>query len=93
VIPIADRHNDYAARVQETLQEAGLRIEVDRRTERMNAKIRDAQIQKVPYMLVVGDREAEAGVAAVRLRSGEDLKAMPLGEIIERIRDEVARKA
>jgi len=93
VIPIADRHNDYAARVQETLQEAGLRIEVDRRTERMNAKIRDAQIQKVPYMLVVGDREAEAGAAAVRLRSGEDLKAMPLGEIIERMRDEVARKA
>jgi threonyl-tRNA synthetase len=93
VIPIADRHNEYAFQVQHSLQEAGLRVEVDHRTERMNAKIRDAQLQKVPYMLVVGDREAEAGAAAVRLRSGEDLKAMPVGDIVVRMTDEVARKA
>ncbi len=54
----------------------------------MQAKIRDAQLQKVPYMLVVGDREADAGAAAVRLRSGEDLKALPGAEIIERMRSE-----
>jgi threonyl-tRNA synthetase len=92
VIPIADRHNDYAFQVQRTLQEAGLRVEADHRTERMNAKIRDAQLQKVPYMLVVGDREAEAGQAAVRLRSGEDLKGMALSEVVARMQDEVARK-
>jgi threonyl-tRNA synthetase len=62
---------------------------VDDRNERMQAKIRDAQLQKVPYMLVAGDREAEAGEAAVRLRSGEDLKGRPVGEIIERMQREV----
>jgi threonyl-tRNA synthetase len=59
----------------------------------MGAKIRNAQKQKVPYMLVVGDREAKAGAAAVRLRSGEDLGATPLNEIVERITGEVASKA
>ena len=92
VIPIADRHNDYAQRVHRELQEAGLRVEVDQRTERMNAKIRDAQLQKVPYMLVVGDREAQAEAAAVRLRNGQDLGAMPLAEIVARMTDEVKRK-
>jgi threonyl-tRNA synthetase len=58
----------------------------------MQAKIRDAQLQKIPYMLVVGDREAEAHAAAVRLRSGEDLKALSISEIITRMSDEVARK-
>ncbi|MGH2602400.1 MAG: threonine--tRNA ligase, partial [Dehalococcoidia bacterium] len=90
VIPIADRHNEYASEVQRALLAAGLRVEVDHRTERMNAKIRDAQLQKVPYMLVVGDREAEAGMASVRLRSGEDLKGMALSEIVARMQDEVA---
>ena len=58
----------------------------------MQAKIRDAQLQKTPYMLVVGDREAEARAAAVRLRSGEDLKARPMSEIIERMQREVAER-
>jgi threonyl-tRNA synthetase len=92
VIPIADRHNDYAYQVQRTLQDAGLRVEVDHRTERMNAKIRDAQLQKVPYMLVVGDREAEANAAAVRLRNNENLGPMPVGDVVKRMQDEVARK-
>ena len=65
-----------------------LRAEIDDRNERMQAKIRDAQLQKVPYMLVVGDREAEAGAVAVRLRSGDDLKAVPLPDIIERMKGE-----
>jgi threonyl-tRNA synthetase len=90
VIPIADRHVDYANDVARQLRTAGLRAEVDNRNERMQAKIRDAQLQKVPYMLVVGDREAEARAAAVRLRSGEDLKALPLDEIISRMLQDAA---
>jgi threonyl-tRNA synthetase len=58
----------------------------------MQAKIRDAQLQKVPYMLVAGDREAEAGEASVRLRSGEDLKSRPIAELIERMRQEVSQR-
>lgn len=80
VIPIADRHVAYAQEVAAKLTAAGLRVEVDTRSERMNAKIRDAQVQKIPYMLVVGDKEAQAGAVAVRLRTGEDLKAMPLDD-------------
>jgi len=82
IIPIADRHAEYAHQVARQLKEAGFRVEVDERSERMQAKIRDAQVQKIPYMFVAGDKEAEAGAVAVRLRSGEDLKAKPLAEVI-----------
>ncbi|MBV9282666.1 MAG: threonine--tRNA ligase, partial [Chloroflexi bacterium] len=88
IIPVADRHLDYAGRVADLLRQAGMRVEVDDRSERMNAKIRDAQLQKVPYMLVVGDREREADAVAVRLRSGEDLGTRPVSEVIERIQTE-----
>jgi threonyl-tRNA synthetase len=83
VIPIADRHMEYCRRVQERLREAGLRAEIDAGEDRMNAKIRNAQMQKIPFMLVVGDREQEAGAVAVRLRSGEDLKSKPVEEFIK----------
>jgi threonyl-tRNA synthetase len=92
VIPIADRHIEYANTVADALRQADLRVEVDVRAERMQAKIRDAQLQKAPYMLVLGDREKEAGTAAVRLRSGEDLGAMKLEELIARMRVEVAER-
>ena len=82
LIPIADRHAEYAHKVAARLNAEGFRVEVDERSERMNAKIRDAQVMKIPYMLVVGDKEAEAGAVAVRLRSGEDLRAMPLDDFI-----------
>jgi threonyl-tRNA synthetase len=88
IIPIAERHNEYAGRVADRLAEAGVRVHTNRRNERMNAKIRDAQLQKVPYMLVVGDREADADAAAVRLRSGEDLGAMPIADVAARIVEE-----
>lgn len=84
LIPIADRHVGYAREVAQALQRAGLRVEVDDRGERMNAKIRDAQNQKIPYMLVVGDREAEQGAVAVRLRSEENLGAMSIQTFIEK---------
>ena len=88
VIPIADRHAEYAHRVRALLRERGLRVEVDDSNERMNAKIRRAQLQRVPYMLVVGDREAEAEAAAVRTRTGADLGALPVFQIIDRLVDE-----
>ena len=93
VIPIADRHAAYAEEVAAALRAARFRVEVDARSERMNAKIRDAQLQKVPYMLVAGDREAEAGTVAVRVRTGEDLGALPLAEFTARLERERATRA
>jgi threonyl-tRNA synthetase len=90
VIPIADRHLPYADDVASRLRAEGLRVEVNAKSERMNAKIRDAQMQKVPYMLVVGDREAEANAAAVRLRDGSDLGAIALDDLVGRMSAEVA---
>ena len=92
VIPIADRHNAYAYEVAAKLKAAGLRQEVNDSTDRMQAKIRDAQLQKVPYMLVIGDREAQNGAVAVRLRSGGDLGAMPLSDFIAMAQAAVAEK-
>ena len=88
VIPIADRHIDYARHVQRELTEHDLRVEVDGSGDRMGAKIRKAQLEKVPYMLVVGDRELEAEQVAVRDRSGDDLGAMPLFQLADRMVDE-----
>ncbi|HVB24478.1 MAG TPA: threonine--tRNA ligase [Ktedonobacteraceae bacterium] len=85
VIPIADRHIEYANKVLEQLKAAGVRTEVDERSERMNAKVRDAQMQKIPYMLVVGDKEAANNAVAVRLRTNENLGATPLPDFIERV--------
>ncbi len=92
LIPIADRHYEYANKVAEILREAGLRVEVDQRGERMNAKIRDAQNQKIPYMLVIGDREVEADSISVRLRSEENLGAMPVEGFLEHARKEIAER-
>lgn len=89
LIPIADRHVPYARQVAERLKAADLRVEVDDRNERMNAKIRDAQLQKVPYMLVMGDKEAEAGTVSVRLRSGENLGAMTVEAFLARARQDI----
>jgi threonyl-tRNA synthetase len=89
LIPIADRHHEYAHAVAERMKEKGIRVEVDERSDRMNAKIRDAQLQKVSYMLVVGDREAEADSVAVRLRSEEDLGAIPVEDLIARMLEEI----
>ena len=92
VIPIADRHVEYANLVKERLDKRGFRVNVDARSERMNLKIRNAQTQKVPYMLVVGDREVENEAASVRLRSEENLGAMSLDDLLARMEEEVNRK-
>ena len=85
VLPVADRHLEYANEVVSQMKERGLRAEADARSERLGAKIRDAQMQKIPYMLVVGNKEAEAGSASLRLRTGEDLGALPVAEVIDLI--------
>jgi threonyl-tRNA synthetase len=92
LIPIADRHGEYAHEVASQLKAAGLRVEVNDSSDRMQAKIRDAQLQKVPYMLVMGDREVQAGAVAVRLRNGDDLGAKPVAEFIAMAQAAVAEK-
>ena len=89
LVPIADRHNEYAYEVAAQLKDAGLRVEVDDSGDRMNAKIRDAQKQKVPYMLVVGDKEMEAEQVALRLRSGDNPGPMPLADFIKRAEQDI----
>ena len=83
VIPIADRHVAYGQGIKDQLSSLGFRVEMDPRNARMNLKIRQAQLQKVPYMLVVGDREAEQGTASVRARDGRNLEALSMDEIVK----------
>jgi threonyl-tRNA synthetase len=93
VIPIADRHLEYAASVQAQLQAKGFRAEVDDRGERMNQKIRQAQMQKVPYMLVVGDAEVRDSAVSVRVREGASLGAISLDDLVARMAGEVSGPA
>lgn len=88
VIPIADRHVEYANKVADDLRVEGLRVEVDDRNEKTGYKIREAQLHKIPYMLVVGDREQEAGAVAVRSRSKGDLGAVSVGDLIRQLKKE-----
>lgn len=88
LIPIADRHIEYCRGVAQQLRNAGFRVEVDERSERMQAKIRDAQLKKVPYMLIAGDRDIEAGAVSVRTRNNEDLGATAIEALIERLQAE-----
>ena len=93
VMPITDRTAEYAKDVASKLSELGVRVETDLRNEKIGYKIREAQMQKVPYMLVVGDREAESGKVAVRTRAGEDLGAMSFEDFAAKIGDEIKNKA
>jgi threonyl-tRNA synthetase len=86
VVPISDTHLEYAAKIEAELKAMDVRVQVDNRNERMNQKIREAQLQKIPYMLVVGDKEAADYAVAVRLRSGEQLPVMPLEDFKKKIR-------
>jgi threonyl-tRNA synthetase len=92
VIPIADRHVEYARKVQSDLNAAGIRADLDERRERMNAKIRDAQLQKVPYMLIIGDKEMQAGAVSVRLRTGEERGAVLVSEFVAQVQKTIAGK-
>jgi threonyl-tRNA synthetase len=92
LVPIADRHAGYAASVRDRLAAAGLRVELDARQEKIGYKIREAQLQKIPYMLVAGDREAAEGTVSVRSRSGGDLGGRSVNEFLEHARTEIDAK-
>ena len=92
LIPIADRHIDYANKVADELRANGIRCHVDAESDRMNAKIRDAQKQKIPYMLVIGDKEMEDNAVALRMRSGENPGAMSVADFIAFAKKQVAEK-
>jgi len=89
ILPISDAHVDYAKKVQQELLKAGIRVELDDRQEKIGYKIREAQLQKVPYMLVVGDKEKEANAVGVRSRKDGDIGAQDLKEFISKIREEI----
>ena len=89
ILPIADAHIDYAKKVRDELQKAGIRVELDDRQEKIGYKIREAQLQKVPYMLVVGDKEIEDGAVGVRSRKEGDIGAQKLEDFISKIKEEI----
>ncbi|MCA9951672.1 MAG: threonine--tRNA ligase, partial [Anaerolineales bacterium] len=93
MVPIADRHIEYAQVVATQLRAAGMRVEVDASSERMNKKIRSAQMQKIPYMLVVGDKEAEEGAVAVRTRDNVNRGATPVAEFITHVTTLITTKS
>jgi threonyl-tRNA synthetase len=92
VIPVADRHLDYAYRLEAELKSESVRVEVDARAETVNRKIRQAQLDKVPYMLVVGDKEVAAATVSVRLRSGEQLSLQSLDSFKKTLRTAIINR-
>jgi len=92
VIPIADRHLKYAEKIQAKLLKAGLRIEIDGRSERLEYKIRQAELQKIPYMIILGDREAKNKLVSVRPRGEKDLGQMKLEKLLSRIQKKIKDK-
>ncbi|HVN09223.1 MAG TPA: threonine--tRNA ligase [Patescibacteria group bacterium] len=92
VLPVSGKFEDYARKVEATLREAGFRVHLDDRNEKLQAKIRDAQLEKIPYMLVVGGKEAESGTVSVRHRSKGDLGARPLAEFVASLLEEVENR-
>jgi len=93
VLPIADRHNDYAAGVRQRIHDAGLRAELDDRTESVARKIRDAELRKIPYMLVVGDREQEADAVALREHRRGDEGTQAVDAFIDRLKSQVESRS
>ena len=93
IIPIADRHIDYAHEIESEFKEEGIRIEVDDRSERMNLKIREAQLQKIPYMLIVGDKEKASSGVSLRLRNGDDAGLETSAQVKARIKTAIDAKS
>jgi threonyl-tRNA synthetase len=93
LIPVSDRHNDHANMVAAEMKKHGMRVEVDDRSERMNLKIRQAQMEKIPYMVILGDKEIADNSVSVRRRSGEQLPTQPLAAFIEALVKEIVDKA
>ncbi|MBQ6711498.1 MAG: threonine--tRNA ligase, partial [Clostridia bacterium] len=93
ILPITDRTLEYSKEIQKKLEAVGVRVELDERSEKIGKKIRDAQLEKVPYMLVLGDKEAEAGQVAVRSRKTGETEVMTADEFVAKILLEIATKA
>jgi len=93
MIPIAERHSAYAEKVAEQLRSTGVRVEVDSRNEKMNAKIREHAMQKIPFLLVVGDKESEANKVNVRTRGKEKTEDMPIIDFVEKIKKLIADRS
>ena len=93
ILPIADRHHEYADSVRKMLEAKGLRVEVDTRSEKIGYKIREAQLQKINYMLVVGDNEVEGGTVSVRKRGEGDIGSMEASALADMLKNEVDTKA
>ncbi len=93
MIPISERHAEYANKVADQLKAIGVRVEVDARNEKMNAKIREHAMQKVPFLLVVGDKEAEAGKVNVRTRGKEKTEDTTVAEFVDKIRKLITEKS
>jgi threonyl-tRNA synthetase len=92
LLPIADRHADYAYEIKKALEAKGMRVEIDDRSEKIGYKIREAQLQKIPYMFVLGDKDIENNTVSVRHRKDGDLGSMPLSEFIEKAVEEIETK-
>jgi len=93
IIPIADRHLEYAKQIEDNLKNEGFRVQTDKRTERMNLKIREAQLEKIPFMLIVGNNEMASATASVRLRSGEDLGEQTIAQITTKLKAAIKTKS
>lgn len=93
LLPIADRHLDYIYEVKAKLEEKGLRVEVDDRSEKIGYKIREAQLEKVPYMILCGDKDIEGNVISVRSRKQGDIGAMSVDEFLAKVMEEIETKA
>jgi threonyl-tRNA synthetase len=93
LIPVADRHLDYAYKLEAELKKDGIRVELDDQSGTVNYKIRQAQLNKVPYMVIVGDREVTDGTVSVRFRSGQQQNNLPLDSFKETIREAIINRA
>ncbi|HEX4075286.1 MAG TPA: His/Gly/Thr/Pro-type tRNA ligase C-terminal domain-containing protein, partial [Candidatus Acidoferrales bacterium] len=93
VLPVSGKFEEYAKKVTGRLKDAGVRVHLDERNEKLQAKIRDAQLEKIPYMLILGGKEAEAGTVAVRHRFKGDLGPRPLEQFVADLQQEIATKA
>jgi threonyl-tRNA synthetase len=92
IIPVSDKVTEYAENTQRTLFNANIRVDIDRRNERLQKKIRDAEVERVPYMIIIGEKEESIGMISVRSKAQGDIGRMKLGEFMERIKEEIGKK-
>jgi len=92
IMPITDKQGSHAKKIVEDLKKEGIRVELDNRTERLQAKIRDGSLQKVPYLGIIGDREIESSSISVRMRNGKDLGKLKISDFLQKLKEEIDKK-